>query len=397
MKRTNYAVLIWIAVLSFLLFLFANPLLAQNNTLSEQPYYVIVGGFTSHDNAEHFTARLLAENYPARYALNVNRKLYYVYVRLTANKQYAKQLAHRLRVETEFQDAWIYNGALDGNGLLEDAVLADAHRVVEPVSLVERPAKKETPAPVVTSTVVIGPTGLTTEAPVAVGKRFVFQLTNVVNNQPVDGVVYVLQSEPDAHFRTYKANEEIFVPAPESGKLIVVCNLMGYKLAKRAFSYADPVKSIKGVSMGDAEEVIIPIRLVPMKKGDYMELEHVKFVDNSAILTPASEPELMALTGLMSNPRCKIKLYGHTHSRADCDIVSLGNSTQFFSLDPANNHTRHGSAKELSYQRAETVKAYLVSKGVDPRRISTKGYGAMLAIYEHASANERIEVQITRN
>jgi hypothetical protein len=395
MKPTNYAVLIWIAVLSFVLWLFANPLLAQN-TISEQPYYVIVGGFVSRDNAEHFTARLLAQNYPARYALNVNRKRYYVYVRLTADRQYAKQLAHRLRVETQFQDAWIYNGALDGNGLLEDAVLADAHRVVEPVNLVERPDDAVTPAPVLTPTVVIEPTTIT-QAPAPAGKRFVFQVTNAVNNQPVDGVVYLLQSEPDAHFLTYNANEKIFVPAPESGKLIVVCNLMGYKLAKRAFNYADPVKSIKGASIGGSEEVIIPIKLVPMEKGDYMELEHVKFVDNSAILTPTAEPELMALTSLMSNPRRKIKLFGHTHSRADCDIISLGNSTQFFSLDPANNYTRRGSARELSYQRAETVKAYLVSKGVDPRRISTKGYGAMLAIYEHASANERIEVQITRN
>lgn len=394
MKPTNYAVLIWIALLSFVLWLFANPLLAQN-TISEQPYYVIVGGFISHDNAERFTARLLAQSYPAHYALNVNRKLYYVYVRLTADRQYAKQLAQRLRVETQFQDAWIYNGALNGNGLLEDAVLADAHRVVEPLNLVEHPVESDTPAPVVTSTVVIEPTTITTEPPA--GKRFVFQVTNAANNQPIDGVVHLLQSEPDAHFLTYKANEEIFVPAPEHGKLIVVCNLMGYKLAKRAFNYADPVKSIKGVSVGGADEVIIPIKLVPIAKGDYIELEHVKFVDNSAILTHTSEPELMALTSLMSNPRRKIKLFGHTHSRADCDIISLGNSLQFFSLDPANNETRRGSARELSYQRAETVKAYLVSKGVDPGRISTKGYGAKLAIYEHASANERIEVQITRN
>jgi hypothetical protein len=396
MKPTNYAVLIWIALLSFVLWLFANPLLAQN-TLSEQPYYVIVGGFAAHNNAERFTAQLLEQNYPARYALNVNRKLYYVYVRLTADRQYAKQLAHRLRVNTEFQDAWIYNGALDGNGILEDAVLADAHRVVEPVNLVERPAEADTPAPVVTATVVIEPTIITTEAPARAAKRFVFQVTNAADNQPIDGVVHLLQSEPDAHFLTYNAHEEIAVPAPEGGKLIVICNLIGYKLAKRAFNYADPVKSIKGASIGGAEEVIIPIKLVPMKKGDYIELEHVKFVDNSAILTPTSEPELMALTSLMSNPRRKIKLFGHTHSRADCDIVSLGNSTQFFELDPANNHTRRGSARELSYQRAETVKAYLVSKGVNPARISTKGYGAALAIYEHASANERIEVQITRN
>jgi len=364
MKLNLNTILMWITLLTFVLVITIKAASAQN-TLSEQPYYVVVGGFVSRDNAERFAAQLVAKNFPARYALNANHKLYYVYVELTTDSQYAKKLTHRLRVETEFKDAWIYNGVLDGNGLMV-SVLAESSRVAEP---------DRVPA----------------------GKRFVFQVTNAVTNRPVDGVIQLLQSEPDAHYLTYNANEEITVPAPESGKLIVVCNLTGYKLAKRAFNYADPTLSIKGASIGSEEEVIIPIKLVPMTKGDYMELEHVKFVGNSAILKPTSEPELMALASLMSNPRCKIKLYGHTYNRADCDIVSLGNSTEFFALDPTNNNTRRGSAKELSYERAETVKAYLVSQGIAPGRIATKGYGAALAIYEHESANERIEVQITRN
>lgn len=408
MNLTHSTFLIRIALLSFTILIASNSVPAQ--ILSEEPYYVIVGGFASRDNAERFTTRLLGKNYPARYALNTSRKLYYVYVRLTADKQYAKQLAYRLRLETEFKDAWIYTGALDGNTLLENTVIARAHQAAEPVNLVERPVVTETPAPVVTSTVAIEPptvaTTITTSAePVAppaapaapAGKRFVFQVTSATDNQPISGTIHLLESEPDESIDTYNANEQVSVPPPAGGKLIVVCNLLGYKLAKRAFSYADPVKSIKGASVGTAQEVIIPIKLVPIEKGDYIELEHVKFLDNAAILTANSEPQLIELTNLMSNPRCKIKLFGHTHSRADCDIIFLGNSTQFFAFDPANNHTRHGSAKELSYQRAETVKAYLVSKGVDPARISTKGYGATLAIYEHASANERIEVQVMRN
>jgi outer membrane protein OmpA-like peptidoglycan-associated protein len=53
--------------------------------------------------------------------------------------------------------------------------------------------------------------------------------------------------------------------------------------------------------------------------------------------------------------------------------------------------------KELSEHRARMVKSYLVSKGVSSSRISTKGFGAKLAIYEHSRANDRIEIEILKD
>jgi len=218
-----------------------------------------------------------------------------------------------------------------------------------------------------------------------------------VTNAPLEGTVYLMDKEPDGRLEQHKANETVSVAAPATGKLIVVCNLLGYKLTKRTLSYADPVKSLKGASMGTSEEVIIPLRLTPMKRGDYIELERVKFFEHSAILTPESEAELLELVNFMANPHCRVRVFGHLHKDEAGEIISMGKSTNFFALDPANNHSTHGSATALSRHRAETVKAYLVSKGIAAGRIATKGYGAMLAIYEDASANDRIEVEIVRN
>jgi hypothetical protein len=52
-----------------------------------------------------------------------------------------------------------------------------------------------------------------------------------------------------------------------------------------------------------------------------------------------------------------------------------------------------------SRSRSCGIRAFTLTlcKFVDPDCIATKGYGAMPAIYEHASANERIEVEIKRN
>jgi outer membrane protein OmpA-like peptidoglycan-associated protein len=50
----------------------------------------------------------------------------------------------------------------------------------------------------------------------------------------------------------------------------------------------------------------------------------------------------------------------------------------------------------LSQQRAEVIKAFLVNKGIRANRIGTHGYGAALAIFEQARANERIEMEIKK-
>lgn len=357
-------------------------------------YYVVVGGFASQANAEHFTTYVHELNYPARYAFNANRKLYYVYVRVTKDKQQARETTYRLRLETEFKKAWIYNGPLEGEGVAESTAEAErqeAHETGNNVSVVEQPvadtlAGTHTPA-----------TDTLTVAPPLPAKTFVFQLTGGIGNTPLSGPVHVLDKEPDDRVEVYAANERVSVSAPATGKLVLVCNLIGYKLAKRTINFADPLKSIKGASVGEDQEIIIPIKLVPVNRGDYIELEHIKFFEHSAILTPASEAELLELVNFMANPHCKIRLFGHTQSDASGEIITKGSSTNFFALDPANNLTAQGSAAELSRQQAEVVKAYLVSKGIAPGRIATKGYGAMLAIYENAAANDRIEVEIIRN
>jgi outer membrane protein OmpA-like peptidoglycan-associated protein len=380
---------------------------AQNQSV---PCYVVVGGFAIPKNAEQFTEHVLARNYPARYAFNPVRKLYYVYVLVTADPQRARQLAYRLRLESEFTGAWIYQGSLDGNAAVEAHAIA-AHDVEMGASQLptdyDAPGKDSGPnANIIVTTpssaTAAGPSevdsAMTTVAttlpggdettPVTpAGKEFIFRLTTGADNAAVSGPVYLLQ-EAGTQPKRIASDENVIIPPPTSGKLAIVCHVVGYKLAKRVIPYENP---------GAAGSVIIPIKLVPVAQGDYIELENVRFFDHTAVFTPASEEELLQLVTLMQNPRCRVRLYGHTHSDARGDITTLGTATNFFAPDPATNVTSHGSGKELSRLRAEAVKAYLVSKGVDAARISTKGYGAQLAVYEQATANDRIEVEILKN
>ena len=57
-----------------------------------------------------------------------------------------------------------------------------------------------------------------------------------------------------------------------------------------------------------------------------------------------------------------------------------------------------GSAKQLSYERAEIIKEYLLTKGIAADRIEVKGYGGKKPLFDkhgaNAKKNVRVEVEV---
>jgi OOP family OmpA-OmpF porin len=97
-------------------------------------------------------------------------------------------------------------------------------------------------------------------------------------------------------------------------------------------------------------------------------------------MLPQSYPELdLVVSFLKANPSVKIELAGHTDNRGI----------------PAQN-------VKLSQARAEKVKEYLVSKGVEGKRVSGKGYGGAKPIAnnedeETRKLNRRVEFVIKKS
>jgi outer membrane protein OmpA-like peptidoglycan-associated protein/tetratricopeptide (TPR) repeat protein len=97
-------------------------------------------------------------------------------------------------------------------------------------------------------------------------------------------------------------------------------------------------------------------KIIDMKKvsiGEVIVLRNIFFDLNKFSLRPESQNELDRLTKLLTeNPKMRIEISGHTDSR--------GSATY---------------NKELSHNRAKAVVDYLVSKGIDAKRLEYKGYG----------------------
>jgi outer membrane protein OmpA-like peptidoglycan-associated protein len=378
------------------------------------PYYVVIGGFRNEENAQRFSNYAHEQNLPAVYAYHEERKIFYVYIRATQTKEIADGILKNLRESSVFKDAWVFNGVLSGSTLTDKAkpkakpetkpvqivTVAEPEKTeVEPVIEFEDAPVKDDAKPVdanvkeelhpVTSTI-------------PVGRPFVFRLLNSETGDVVNGLVRLQEKDKAQQYRGYNGHEKVYVPAPSnrSGKWHLVCQVMGFRTYKKPVPY-ESAHEFEGATVGPDKEVIIPLPLIRVRRGDYLDMEHVKFFNNSALFTPGSERQLDELVAMMmENNDYEIRLHGHTNSNQAREIVSIGKSTNLFGPDAANVKS-HETAKQLSLLRAELVKAYLIGKGINASRISTKGEGGKQMIFDPkgtlAGLNDRVEVEIRKH
>jgi len=103
---------------------------------------------------------------------------------------------------------------------------------------------------------------------------------------------------------------------------------------------------------------------------------NIPFELNSSALQPQASEQLKQLELALASP-------------------SLGNNRFIV----AGHTDAKGSAeynKQLSLRRAETVKRFLVDKGIDPKRLDTIGYGSekpLLSDHPEDPSNRRVEIR----
>lgn len=393
-----------IIVFVFFVALCSVPSLAQQNT-----YYVVIGVFKVEENAQRFMEYAHTVNVPATYALNALHNHYYVYVRSTANKGSAYDILKRMQ-EEGFLDAWVFKGGLGQTAQLssEHTEIAEAEKPATNLPATTTITENGTP-PVDqpdtnTNVQEVAATEPATTTPVEkvkpAGKPFMFKLINGSNGKDVMGQVHILESDRTNKYQGYNGNETVYLTAPSNrgGRWYVTCQVIGFQPIGTVFVYANAEKTYGAAA---EQDIVIPLELTRVRKGDYIEMDNVKFFENSNIFKPESSRELDELVAMMvEDPDYRIKLHGHTNGEQDREIVSATEGQDLFTLDPANQRA-NGSAKQLSALRAESVKNYLISKGVDGSRISVRGEGGTQPIFDPrggaASGNDRVEVEITKH
>jgi OOP family OmpA-OmpF porin len=111
---------------------------------------------------------------------------------------------------------------------------------------------------------------------------------------------------------------------------------------------------------------------------DEIQLPGVNFERNSDRLQPGTDTVLReAAETLKRNPTIKVEVAGHTDSVGDLDYN-----------------------EGLSARRAATVRDYLISQGVSPARMTSRGYGELQPVADNTTdegkaANRRVVLRIT--
>ncbi|MBD0298313.1 MAG: OmpA family protein, partial [Flavisolibacter sp.] len=128
------------------------------------------------------------------------------------------------------------------------------------------------------------------------------------------------------------------------------------------------------------KEIHKDLYLVPIEIGQVVRLNNVFFDFDKWNLRPESYVELNRVVKLLEeNPAVEIEMSAHTDSWGSDDYNF-----------------------RLSDNRARSVMEYILSKGIAPHRITSKGYGETMPVVpndtpENRQLNRRVEFKIVKN
>lgn len=390
-------------------------------------YYLVVAAYRpgQDDYAQKFADKINQAGQHATFGLDAARKYIYVYLARFSDFRESIREMEKTRKSSGFLDAWIrVMPALslgEASGTSEPQVekkeeekpAATVYLAIPKSQVEEKKQESVAPLPaeepksneIVSNAVAVvieGPKSESVRSPKTLANTPIFlSLVHSRNNRIIESDIEVIDTERSRLITKVKGNSYITLPDPKSksGQLTLVCNAFGYRKVQHEINFknteADTLKPY--VILADSF-YMVKFDLIRLHKGDISTLYNVYFYNDAAIMLPESTFELNSLLQMLQdNPNYKITLHGHTNGNAHGKIIKIGPSKNFFALtDDVKNGI--GSAKDLSRERAQVIKDWLVSQGIGPDRMVIKAWGGGRMIHDkesvHAKKNIRVEVEV---
>ena len=232
--------------------------------------------------------------------------------------------------------------------------------------------------------------------------KLFFNTYYVLNYKEIKGFVDIINPTSLRLLRQAKSQELVRIEDPNNGDHAVqlIANTFGYKKVQHDIKLDEPFNEINEeffYFMGDTLIADFPLQRYDV--GDIATMYNVFFFKDAVVMKPISEFEMNSLVDMLKeNDELRIKIHGHTNGNARGKIIMLEEgSEKFFTLNQELVE-KSGSAKELSLQRAEVIKDYLISYGIAEDRMEVIGWGGKKPIYDKfdklAIKNVRVEIEI---
>lgn len=173
------------------------------------------------------------------------------------------------------------------------------------------------------------------------------------------------------------------ISSPDDGSFKIVLpydkNYLIKASADKFFAISENLNLDSLVKAGN-RKIHKDLYLVPIEVGQVFRLNNVFFDFDKWDLRPESYVELDRVVKLLNdNPSMEIELSAHTDSYGSDDYNF-----------------------KLSDNRAKSCREYLLSKGIDPSRVTSQGYGETQPVApndtpENRQLNRRVEFKIMKN
>ncbi|MBL7870616.1 MAG: OmpA family protein [Cyclobacteriaceae bacterium] len=375
-------------------------------------YYIVVAAYRigQEKYMESYADKLNRTGRHARYGYDAGRKFYYIYLDYYTDFDESIQEMLNTRKTGGFTDAWV---RIMKEGENPAPVAAEeSHKGVEvktiqdPVGVEEKKQMEEKPSvPLVEEKVVkvveVNKEKVSAVRPLLKEANVLFYLYNPTNSEPIEGQVEVIDGDMSRLVKKINAHEVVTIPDPKNktGKVTLIGSSFGYRKVQHDFVLGGVTPENMPEYMEWREDhYVIKFDLDRLHRGDIATLYNVYFFNDAAVMMPESKYELKALLEMMNvNPSYRITLHGHTNGNARGKIIKMGPGRDFFELSQ-DVVEGSGTAKELSHERAITIKEWLVANGIAPDRIGVKAWGGNRMIHDknsnNARRNVRVEVEI---
>lgn len=390
-------------------------------SLRAEEYYVVIGAFSQEANARRFTGTVRQFFKEVTYSFNESKKLYYVHVMKTAHKEEARNWSLYLRHEKGFRDAWV----LTETESQEQQEIAGQRTPTQRQFNSTITASASSAAPVIyedDDSALANSSSKTADAHAwTVDGGFAFirniggasdvkrELAGSAANlfsfivedhkgKVVPAEVMLVNFEKVRKLATFEPGEHVAIKGTKTNQMVTfVCDVLGYSQETRMFNL-DHLSRGKDIAKNEQGVWEVRIKLKKIEMHDIAVMNKTFFYKDAAILESTARKELDELVTLMkTNPGYNIILHSHCNPGPNRTLKMPAAESNYF--DIARTVEKMGSDKTLTKQRAEVIKRYLVTNGIDKKRIRLVAWGSMEMIVKEGSQdahiNERIEVEFT--
>ncbi len=376
-------------------------------------YYIVVAAYRigQEKYMEKYVGKLNKSGLHTKYGYDLGRKFYYIYLDYYTDFDESIHEMLRTRKDGGFSDAWVRimpdlspvgKKIIVEKPVPQDKVeipklTDDSKPVLAVTTVVEQPVLNETIVTNQVQTPIENQNKEPNDVPRALMNTPVFlSLIHSRNGRMVEGEVEVIDTERSRLITKVKGNTFFSLPDPKSksGELTLVGNTFGYRKLQHQVNFRGTEDTLRPYLTLVDSFYRVTFDLVRYHRGDISTLYNVYFYNDAAIMLPESTFELNRLLQMLQeNPNYRIMLHGHTNGNARGKIIKTGPSGNFFALtDDVRNEM--GSAKDLSRERAQVIKDWLVSQGIVATRMEIRAWGGGRMIHEKESANAKKNVRV---